>query len=117
MKFASLLATAVCVFVISSFFGKAVAETQKGFVAINSKKQLWVEYSEAKKDLPTLIVLNGLTYSTRQWDQFIAPLEKAGFGNCSNTGACSLACPKEISFENIVRMNRDFAVASLKQRS
>lgn len=43
-------------------------------------------------------------------------MESAGFGNCSNTGACSLACPKEISFENIVRMNREFVKASVKKR-
>jgi succinate dehydrogenase / fumarate reductase, iron-sulfur subunit len=41
-------------------------------------------------------------------------MEELGFGNCSNTGACSLACPKEISFEYIVMMNRDFMKASLK---
>jgi succinate dehydrogenase / fumarate reductase iron-sulfur subunit len=34
-------------------------------------------------------------------------MEKAGFGNCSNTGACSLACPKEIPFEYIAKMNRE----------
>jgi succinate dehydrogenase / fumarate reductase, iron-sulfur subunit len=43
-------------------------------------------------------------------------MEDAGFGNCSNTGACSLACPKDISFENIVRMNREFAKASVLAR-
>jgi succinate dehydrogenase / fumarate reductase iron-sulfur subunit len=43
-------------------------------------------------------------------------MEEAGFGHCSNTGACSLACPKEISFENIVLMNREFAKASIKRR-
>jgi succinate dehydrogenase / fumarate reductase iron-sulfur subunit len=43
-------------------------------------------------------------------------MQEAGFGNCSNTGACSLACPKEISFENIVRMNRQFAKASVLKR-
>lgn len=43
-------------------------------------------------------------------------MEDAGFGNCSNTGACSLACPKEISFDNIARLNADFALASLKDR-
>ncbi len=43
-------------------------------------------------------------------------MEEAGFGNCSNTGACSLACPKEISFENIVRMNREFACAAVSER-
>lgn len=46
----------------------------------------------------------------------IDTMEKYGFGNCSNTGACSLACPKEISFENIVRLNRDFAKASILRR-
>jgi len=44
-------------------------------------------------------------------------MEEAGFGNCSNTGACSLACPKEIPFENIVRMNREFLKATIKDRT
>ncbi|MDX9731510.1 MAG: succinate dehydrogenase/fumarate reductase iron-sulfur subunit, partial [Bdellovibrionales bacterium] len=43
-------------------------------------------------------------------------MEDAGFGNCSNTGACSLACPKEISFENIASLNKDFLRASLLDR-
>jgi succinate dehydrogenase / fumarate reductase iron-sulfur subunit len=46
----------------------------------------------------------------------IETMEKYGFGNCSNTGACSLACPKDISFENIVRLNRDFVKASALKR-
>lgn len=44
-------------------------------------------------------------------------MQELGFGNCSNTGACSLSCPKEISFENIVRMNRQYSKASIKARS
>jgi len=36
-----------------------------------------------------------------------------GFGNCSNVGACSEECPKEISLENIARMNRDYLKASI----
>lgn len=43
-------------------------------------------------------------------------MQSLGFGNCSNTGACELACPKEISFENITRMNRQYLVASLTER-
>lgn len=43
-------------------------------------------------------------------------MEDAGFGNCSNTGACSLACPKEISFENIARLNSEFLRASALER-
>ena len=30
-----------------------------------------------------------------------------GFGNCTNTGACEVECPKGISLENIARMNRE----------
>ena len=37
-----------------------------------------------------------------------------GFGNCSNTGACEIECPKGISLENIARMNREYLSASLK---
>jgi succinate dehydrogenase / fumarate reductase iron-sulfur subunit len=43
-------------------------------------------------------------------------MEAAGFGNCSNTGACSLACPKEISFENIAQMNSEYFKASVRNR-
>jgi succinate dehydrogenase / fumarate reductase iron-sulfur subunit len=43
-------------------------------------------------------------------------MQELGFGNCSNTGACSVSCPKDISFENIVRMNREYAKASIKKR-
>ncbi len=39
--------------------------------------------------------------------------DKEGFGNCSNTGACEAECPKEISLENIARLNREYIGASL----
>ena len=39
--------------------------------------------------------------------------DEEGFGACSNTGACEAACPKEISLENIARMNREYARALL----
>lgn len=40
-------------------------------------------------------------------------MDKEGFGNCTNTGACEVECPKGISLENIARMNRDYLKASL----
>ena len=40
-------------------------------------------------------------------------MDKEGFGNCTNTGACAIECPKEISLENIARLNREFLSASL----
>jgi succinate dehydrogenase / fumarate reductase iron-sulfur subunit len=42
----------------------------------------------------------------------IAQMDKEGFGMCSNVGACSAECPKEISQENIARMNRAFIGSS-----
>ncbi|MFT4943328.1 MAG: succinate dehydrogenase / fumarate reductase iron-sulfur subunit [Patiriisocius sp.] len=44
----------------------------------------------------------------------VEQMDKEGFGNCTNTGACELECPKGISLENIARMNREYLSASLK---
>ena len=41
-------------------------------------------------------------------------MDEEGFGNCTNTGACEVECPKGISIENIARMNREYLFASLK---
>ncbi|UKN03852.1 succinate dehydrogenase/fumarate reductase iron-sulfur subunit [Paracrocinitomix mangrovi] len=40
-------------------------------------------------------------------------MDLEGFGNCSNTGACEVECPKGISLENIARMNREYLKASI----
>jgi succinate dehydrogenase / fumarate reductase iron-sulfur subunit len=40
-------------------------------------------------------------------------MDAEGFGNCTNTGACEVECPKGISLENIARMNREYATAQL----
>lgn len=40
-------------------------------------------------------------------------MDKEGFGNCTNTGACEVECPKGISLENIARMNREYLSASV----
>ncbi len=45
--------------------------------------------------------------------RMVAQMDKEGFGACSNTGACSAACPKSISLEAITRMNQEFAKAKL----
>ena len=41
-------------------------------------------------------------------------MDKEGFGNCTNTGACEVECPKGISLENIARMNREYLKAIVK---
>lgn len=45
----------------------------------------------------------------------VAQMDEEGFGNCTNTGACEIECPKGISLENIARMNREFLSASVKK--
>jgi len=42
----------------------------------------------------------------------VAQMDKEGFGSCTNTGACEAECPKEISLENIARLNREYLIAS-----
>jgi succinate dehydrogenase / fumarate reductase iron-sulfur subunit len=43
----------------------------------------------------------------------VAQMDLEGFGNCTNTGACEVECPKGISLENIARMNRELMKASI----
>ncbi|WP_323787636.1 succinate dehydrogenase/fumarate reductase iron-sulfur subunit [Psychroserpens sp.] len=44
----------------------------------------------------------------------VKQMDEEGFGNCTNTGACEVECPKGISLENIARMNQEYLKASLK---
>lgn len=46
----------------------------------------------------------------------VKAMDEAGFGNCSNTGACERSCPKEITLESIALMNREYLKASLNSR-
>lgn len=43
--------------------------------------------------------------------KMVARMDELGFGNCTNTGACEVECPKSISISNIARLNREFLVA------
>ncbi len=45
--------------------------------------------------------------------KMVAQMDAEGFGTCTNTGACSAECPKEISLENIARLNREYLGASV----
>lgn len=78
----------------------------------NSSAMLFVS---AKNAHLTLLPQGEVEQDKRVLDM-VQTMQDLGFGNCSNTGACSLACPKEISFENIVRMNRQFTCAALSER-
>lgn len=48
--------------------------------------------------------------------RMVEQMDKEGFGNCTNTGACAVECPKGIDLSNIARMNRDFMSATVKSK-
>ena len=47
----------------------------------------------------------------------VEQMDKEGFGNCTNTGACEVECPKGISLEFIARMNSEYLGASIKSEN
>ncbi|PQL94000.1 succinate dehydrogenase/fumarate reductase iron-sulfur subunit [Apibacter adventoris] len=55
----------------------------------------------------------GRVEATRRVLNMVRKMDEEGFGNCTNTGACEVECPKGISLENIARMNREFIYASV----
>lgn len=57
----------------------------------------------------------GKTEASRRVINMVNQMDLEGFGNCSNTGACEVECPKGISLDNIARMNRELLKASLKK--
>ena len=55
----------------------------------------------------------GRVEATERVMNMVNQMDAEGFGNCTNTGACEVECPKGISLENIARMNREFLKATL----
>ncbi|MBX3016881.1 MAG: alpha/beta fold hydrolase [Bdellovibrionaceae bacterium] len=52
----------------------------EGFVAVKKDREVYVRWTKAQAGQPTAILLNGLTYSTRQWEDFAEVLAAQGFG-------------------------------------
>lgn len=56
----------------------------------------------------------GQVEATDRVQNMVRQMDLEGFGNCTNTGACEIECPKGISLENIARMNREYYSSSVK---
>ncbi|MEY2996885.1 MAG: hypothetical protein RIQ82_264 [Bacteroidota bacterium] len=56
----------------------------------------------------------GRVEATQRVLNMVEQMDKEGFGNCTNTGACEIECPKGISLENIARLNRELLSAQFK---
>ena len=53
----------------------------------------------------------GKIESSRRARAMVAKMDELGFGNCTNTRACEMECPKGISVAHIARLNREFLKA------
>jgi len=76
----------------------------------NSSAMLFV----AAKVSQLALLPQGKVEASRRAKNMIAKMDELGFGNCSNTGACEMECPKGISLAHIARLNREFLVANIK---
>ena len=56
----------------------------------------------------------GKVERARRAKRMVAKMDELGFGNCTNTGACEVECPKGVSITNIARMNREYLMAKFK---
>jgi succinate dehydrogenase iron-sulfur subunit len=48
--------------------------------------------------------------------RMVRQMDAEGFGNCTNTYECEAVCPAEIPASFIGKMNREYAIASLRER-
>ena len=76
----------------------------------NSSAMLFV----AAKVSQYALLPQGRVEATDRVLNMVKQMDAEGFGNCTNTGACEVECPKGISLENIARMNREYLSASMK---
>jgi succinate dehydrogenase / fumarate reductase iron-sulfur subunit len=75
----------------------------------NSSAMLFV----AAKVSQYALLPQGRIEATDRVLNMVNQMDAEGFGNCTNTGACEIECPKGISLENIARMNREYLSASI----
>ena len=76
----------------------------------NSSAMLFV----ASKVSQLALLPQGRPEAVRRAKAMVAKMDELGFGNCTNTGACEVECPKNISLAHIARLNREFLAATLK---
>ena len=57
----------------------------------------------------------GLVEHKKRVNDLVTAMDNEGFGSCTNTGACEAHCPKEISTDNILTLNREYIKSKLTQ--
>ena len=66
--------------------------------------------------MPLWCLPQGKVEAGKRVVNMVKQMDKEGFGNCSNTGACEVECPKGISLENIAILNREFIKSSVSDQ-
>lgn len=69
----------ILVLVLSTNIFAAESRRFQGFINIGTK-ELYVDYLEAQPNRPIVVLLNGLTYSTTDWEKMTVALKKRGLG-------------------------------------
>src|SRR2546429_407827 len=57
----------------------------------------------------------GAPERTSRVTRMVRQMDAEGFGNCTNTYECEAVCPAEISASFIAKLNREYAIASLRR--
>jgi len=78
----------------------------------NASAMLFVAAKVSQLDL----LPQGKVESKERVLKMVAQMDKEGFGNCTNTGACEAECPKGISLTNIARMNRLYLSSAITSK-
>ena len=55
----------------------------------------------------------GKVEGARRAKAMVAKMDELGFGGCTNTGACEMECPKQISISHIARLHREYLLAKV----
>ena len=50
----------------------------------------------------------GQVEHSKRVKSMVVKMDNEGFGSCTNTGACEAECPKEISIDNIIKLNKEY---------
>ena len=68
----------------------------------------------AAKVTQLALLPQGRAAAMKRAKSMVARMDELGFGNCTNTGACEVECPKNISITNIARLNYEFLNAKIR---
>ena len=100
---------------VAMWVSTALATASTVYAAVSARNQAKAQSKQAEQNARNA-ESQGRVEAKRRVLNMVAAMDEEGFGNCSNTGACEIECPKGISLENIARMNREFLTASLDKK-